>query len=1516
MGVALKRKSRRMRGMIRKNLFCRAMSVVLTVALMTGTAPATMAMGSEALDLEVIGEVSQYTTNSDAMLSDTEMVDETLATSTDNPLTSELPDEVTTTSNSAIEADLIKPVEETVLDSVYARNSLSEYGDNGKFIAPIGMPDLDAIAITNREELEAIRDDLDENYYLLSDIDLSGEDWIPINGFSGIFNGNGHIINNLTITSLQEITFDSGFGETAVYAGLFGKVTDAHITNLGLENVNINLSNSTVENIGRICVGGIVGRRVQNSGDVYWRGRALLNNCFVSGNIIVQDITAENLYDPIYTGGLVGEIDRSIYTTTEVIYNCYNSASVSCDNGVVGGIIGNLESRGPEFEVTYEEGQQVYNRINFSHISHSYNDGDITGGTAGGIAGHVMACDIENVFNIGNIRSNTGSAGGIIGQMMYSIQTFLSEQRIDSWYIKNAYNTGKVYAAVTDINGDVVGGGAGGILSGFGGGAGNWDEDEIIPVTIESCYNSGTIGDSGIGGYSGGIISGFNHEGSIKNSVVLSKQIGNSSIDDGYAYSYIIGNRNIYMNNPWNPIYTNNLAIDSIAGNPFDDSDGRISHSQAQEQATYEVLGWDFDIIWKMPTDGGYPVFIWQNDNSGDDDNNNGGDDGGNGSDPSDTTDYLSSQLQLVTIEFDTAKGAKSTQVEWGADLFSRPSNVYNPKLALLSAVLSNAAYNGTLSPNGSYINEAYEALGFDGNGNDFELFSYPGILNTDWQELDGRYQDGDLAFAIGHRKIAGSDDILIMIVLKGTNSLVEWYGNLCDTWPTPFLGHSAHNYFESFASDVQSALYYYCTEHLTDQELNGRIRYLVTGHSLGAAGANLVAASLDYSTEQQSLPYAANVREDIYCYTFASPNSVSKSGDTNDFDDGHGSSNYDNLFNIVNPGDSPVTGFPLGWTNLGTVLAIPSIDKLSTNDEIENFKNTYVRLMDATSQEAETAEKQHNPEAYVAWIKSEPQLWNESYYGTYSDNIRGIAIACPVDVKLINSEGQTVADITNNQLTIHEQDDYLITVNDDEKYIYMPIDAEYKILLSGTDDGIMKYTTSEFDANTGEAGSEKVFDNVNLYNGKKMYSETSDTIDVPGTNLYVLDTQGTPIAEINQDGTETPIASPAIYTVTFMNGNTVYTTKTVTAPATTLDTLPANPTNGNYTFSGWYTEENGSGTRFYASTPVSSSMTVYAHWTGGGSNGGTSNGGSGGSGGGSSNTNASISKTTATFDKSNSTDIVVTLTKGRYTLTALKNASYTLKQSTDYTVSGNTMTIKKEYLAKLNTGDVTLTFDMSGGTDPKLTITVTDTSTSEQDTNTATPEPITPTLPVNPFTDVAGTDWFIDDVIYVYDNGLMGGTSESPMLFSPNVPITRGMTVTILYRHAGSPNVTAKENLFADVMDSAYYADAVKWASQNGIVSGYDGKFVPDASITRQDFAVILNNYMKFLEVNPVLTQQYVRFADENDVSDYAKNAMQTLHKLGVISGIGENVIDPKGYATRAQAAAMLHRFVEDALN
>ena len=182
-----------------------------------------------------------------------------------------------------------------------------------------------------------------------------------------------------------------------------------------------------------------------------------------------------------------------------------------------------------------------------------------------------------------------------------------------------------------------------------------------------------------------------------------------------------------------------------------------------------------------------------------------------------------------------------------------------------------------------------------------------------------------------------------------------------------------------------------------------------------------------------------------------------------------------------------------------------------------------------------------------------------------------------------------------------------------------------------------------------------------------------------------------------------------------------------------------------------------------------------------------------------------------------------------------------------------------------------------------------------------------------NPFTDVSESDWFFNDVKFVYQNGLMNGTSATT--FSPEGTTSRGMIVTILWRMAGSPDMEDKiwGYPFADVDATAYYGTAVYWARLNGIAGGYDdATFGPNDPITREQMAAILYRYAQYKGYDVSAKADLNKFTDADEISNYALEALQWANAEGLINGKGDGVLDPKGQATRAEAAVILTRFNE----
>lgn len=316
----------------------------------------------------------------------------------------------------------------------------------------------------------------------------------------------------------------------------------------------------------------------------------------------------------------------------------------------------------------------------------------------------------------------------------------------------------------------------------------------------------------------------------------------------------------------------------------------------------------------------------------------------------------------------------------------------------------------------------------------------------------------------------------------------------------------------------------------------------------------------------------------------------------------------------------------------------------------------------------------------------------------------------------------------------------------------------------------------------------------------------------------------------------------------------------------------PAAPARSGYQFAGWYTEPE-CVNRFDFSTPITATITLYAKWI-------PTPTSSGGTGSGSSHTYYTL-----TFD-----------TNGGGSISKLSKAGGTTVALDQYEPTRNGYTFTGWYSDKELTGKITSV---------KLT---------KNTTVYAGWEKIIehPNAGASPFTDVGVNDWFFADVAYAYDHGLMNGTGTTT--FSPNVTTTRGMIVTILYRLDHEPAVSGSLP-FDDVKPGSYYENAILWAAENDIANGYgNGTFGPDDPITREQMAAILWRYAKYAGYDTSVGEDsnILSYDDAPAISEYAIPAMRWACGDGIINGTSASTLSPQGNATRAQVAAILHRFCE----
>ena len=347
----------------------------------------------------------------------------------------------------------------------------------------------------------------------------------------------------------------------------------------------------------------------------------------------------------------------------------------------------------------------------------------------------------------------------------------------------------------------------------------------------------------------------------------------------------------------------------------------------------------------------------------------------------------------------------------------------------------------------------------------------------------------------------------------------------------------------------------------------------------------------------------------------------------------------------------------------------------------------------------------------------------------------------------------------------------------------------------------------------------------------------------------------------------EEDVPAPAEFIVIFDGNGGTPSVGSMTTTNQKLTSLPSASRSGSYSFDGWYTKKSG-GTKITKDTVFHADTTVYAHWTY-----------TGGGGGG---YNPPVTYYTLRFETGGGSDIP-----------SVREAYNAYIDLTKYVPTWRGHTFIGWYSERSLMNKVSGVY---------LTKDMTVYALWRVDKN--------PDTGANPFTDVSEKDWFYGDVMFVYENGLMLGTSKT--LFSPHGTATRGMMATILWRMEGSPAPKGK-NSFTDVEAGKWYADAITWTAENGIFAGYGkDKFGPDDPITREQLAAIFYRYADYKGYDLTVKGNLDKFKDADKITDYAETAMGWAVGSGLVKGKSGNLLDPQGTATRAEIAAMLHRFIE----
>ena len=998
------------------------------------------------------------------------------------------------------------------------------FGPEGKFLAPIYPPDADSRPISSRAGLEAIINDMSGKYHLITDIDLSGAEWTPIGYdgsslnslFSGVLDGQGHKITNLRIS-----------GYRYSMNGLFAVVNGGTVKNLGFESTSISILATDRGRVQSHSAGSVAGA-ISNANII---------NCYNTGSV-ESSLSRWSAY----IGGLFGEgLGESR------VFDCYNTGSISATSFVTvvgisstaGGICGTDTYYAIEFVDCYNSG----------NIS-ARGDGSGAFAAAGGISGDSAAL-VVRCYNTGYISAVAANAtfgdawaGGLIGQ---------AGRYGGSVHISQSFNTGKVTAgAMISRAGGICGEASSALIEDCYSSA-----DLTANVYSNSGYSSGAGGICGYGGretevkncYSAGNIeSDFQAAGIVGYSGADSFRVSDSAVLNTGGLVAIVGVTG----------GSNNLARNDIAGSPYNDASRLLPNDEFYIQSTWEYIGFDFETTWMIPAGGGYPILRWQvveviYDGSLrirrvldpiwarlSNQPQPGGIDGTitalvNYSatsqfidieptieDASWTLHHYNDKLEYVELKnkwltlnvgeniafieltapgFDklvylvtiirlgpadpnairrtsivfhagfAEEGNKniSMEIDWGWNLFNKSSFGYDNRIAIPALALS-----GAVEISESQADMVLGQLGF-GRIDHNDYSNTPYAAHT---------------IASTKLKFGNSEYTLIIVIVRGTTGLMD-FGIDLDP-----LG------FANSAQVAKENIEKYARENGIDL-ISDNIKFLLTGHSLGGAVANLLSIRLsDYASVSNT-----------FVYTFATPLTVPVKIERG------------GIFNVVNRDDgvprlsSALAGHRIGeditwWRNSSIDQRFYHLTGGKSLKEIMERRSIF--YWEFPGQEITKSLASHDTTTYMSYLLSRGDAGE-----FYKYRIRIAAFKCPVDVFVYNKSGDLVGRVIDN---VPEFVDVFIWLNGDEKYVYMPFDDTYTFKIAGTGDGTLDYLVYEIDSETGEVVAQKEFSNVALFRGKHMSSEMIGDNSFSQTRLYVLDSLGKPTAEVSVDGTEQPL--------------------------------------------------------------------------------------------------------------------------------------------------------------------------------------------------------------------------------------------------------------------------------------------------------------------------------------------------------------------------------------------------------
>ena len=1371
--------------------------------------------------------------------------------------------------------------------------SLQSESGEGPFAGGTGTAD-DPYQIATAEELREFAElvnnkgETTASAVLTDDIDLNREYWNPIgnsiNQYRGTFNGANYTISGLYIDS------------NADYQGLFGYVSSSG----KVQNLSVS---GSVSVSGSDHVGGIVG--YNSSGTV--------TNCAFSGSVSGNN----------YVGGVVG-LNRGS------VINCTNTGSVKGSGIYVGGVVGWNSSD--------------------ANVTNCYNTGDVSGPDSGNSnqVGGVVGCNsgiVTNCYNTGSVNGSGSPVGGVVGDNGGSVES--------------SYNTGAVSGG-EDVGG-VVGDNGGTVENCYNTGSvkGDWYVGGVVGDNrgpVKNCYNTGTVTgpDSGSGSYVGGVV-GYNiSSGTVTNCYFLTgtaeKGIGNEEDAEGAAAVSDLTDQEQFQgwdfDNTWristdkkHPVLQANAEDNALSGTGKQEDPYKIyraidlknfrdivngANNQTADTDAHAKLMNNINLssVCGPTLDSGQPV-SW--------------------------TPIGNSESTAYTGTFDGDGHTIS-----GLYINNSTANDQGLFGYVYGGTVQNLTVSGSVNSSGDYVG------GIVGNNSGtFENCAFTGSVSGDWYVggVVGNNNGGTVTGCIfsGSGSVTGVTGSYFVGGVVGKNSGSNGSVEKCHN--TGSVSGSREDVGGVVGDNEGTVENCYNTGAVSGSGLyvggvvgqnSGPVENCYNTGS-GSVSGNFVGGVVGWND-------SGTVKN---CYNIGE---VSGTGVGGVVGENSGGSTVENCYNTGKvSGNSNQVGGVVGWNDSGTVKNCYNTGTVTGTDDYVggvvgwnissgNVKNCYntgsVSGPDSGTGDRVGGVVGYNSGTVKNCYNTGTVTGTDDYAGGVVGLNNGNVTGC------YNTGSVSGPDSVSGSYV-----GGVVGYNDSSASVancyYQQHDpAIFGIGGTTADDTTTVAKTAEQFASgevawlleNGQAdGSSQVW-GQNIKDGKKD--------NYPQLRAFDADT-------------------PQVYKVAFMNDSEEHDAKYANS-GMTVGSPTTNPTKEGHTFAGWFTESSG-GSQWNFNDPVNKSMTLYAQWTAveeptptptpDPEPTGPSTGDSTGwddirdelenaengdqitiDMGDETKVPAEIFESLAGKDVEISFDLgdvqwsvngadiptdtdftdldlgvnldtngipvnvinTITGEVGTVQITLAHNGEFgftmTLtaplgKENAGYWANlyhydESAEALNFEAAAKIDEdGSVTIPFSHAS----QYAIVIDDHSHATVDVSDL-------------FIDVAPNAWYKDAVQYAYDQGLMTGVSATE--FDPEATTTRAMIVSILARLEGV--TTAQAAGFADVDDNDWYATAVNWAANVGVVNGYeDNTFKPNTAITREQLAAILMNYAAYKGEDVSNRADLANYTDQP--STWAQEAMQWAVAEGLISGVTADTLQPQGAATRAQVAAILQRFLSE---